>query len=333
MLGKRSIVVALLAVCLLVPATASAGEEFEGAFGAFTLKASNGFRMFVLASSRHADGRGELLISVGTKASSVLYATGATVTPTGIEADLGELGRIDLEYVPTGVKERVRSRCDDDVASFEKASYQGTFEFRGEEGFTSVSATRIPVDNRFWLDLICGGAGFGETRGGGLPGARLRVLPKHGKASALDFAVRKNRPSARSLLTVRVKERRHGIDISRGMEALVGSAAFDYDPLLRTATVAPPAPFDGSASFHRNAPPASRWTGNLTVDLPGRADVPLSGPGFRVTLVPAHWSKGIFHPERRGRDARRGDFVSTWGTNSTGQRGTSLGLRSNSTGS
>lgn len=300
MLGKRSLAVALLALCLLAPASAAAAEEeFEGAFGAFTLKASNGYRVSVLASSRHADGRGELLIFVGAKRSSVLYATKATVTPTAIEADLGELGRIDLEYVPTGVMEKVRSRCDDDVGTFEKASYRGTFEFRGEEGFTKASATRVPVDNRFLIDLICGGTGFSETRGAGLPGARLRVLPKHGKTSALDFELRKNRPSARSLLSVQVRERRHGIDISRGIETLAGSAAFDYDPLLRMATVAPPVPFDGSATFDRDARSANRWTGNLTVDLPGRSNVALAGPGLGASLVHARWSKPVFHDKPR----------------------------------
>lgn len=69
--------------------------------------------------------------------------------------------------------------------------------------------------------------------------------------------------------------------------------SFEYDPKARTATVRPPAPFSGVAQFHRNAKPSHRWTGDLTVDLPGREDVKLAGAGFRARLAHAHWS---WHP-------------------------------------
>lgn len=110
--GKRSIVLTLLALCLLLPASAvGADEEFEGVATVFRLKASNGYRLLALASSNRADGRGQLVIFVGGKKSSASYFTKATVTEAGIEADLGELGQIDVDYVPTGGRERVHSPC------------------------------------------------------------------------------------------------------------------------------------------------------------------------------------------------------------------------------
>ena len=78
--------------------------------------------------------------------------------------------------------------------------------------------------------------------------------------------------------------------ISRDIELHFGAGAFSYDPLLRTATLAPPAPFSGRASFHRGAVLENRWTGNLAIDFPGRSNVPLTGPGIGASLVP-----GCFH--------------------------------------
>jgi hypothetical protein len=286
-----------LALCLLPAAASAAGEEFEGVAGAFTLKASNGYRLLVLASSRHADGRGEVVIFATRRDGGVSYFADATVTETGIEADLGSLGKIDVAYVPTGAKQRLHSPCSDDAATFEKADYRGTIEFHGEEGYTDAIAFRVPVDNSIWVSILCPGAGSGETRGPGLPGARLAVRPLKGPASALEFQVMKNRPTARTRIGVSTKERRGGIEIRRSLETLAGPAAFRYDPSLRTATVGPPAPFAGSATFDGDAKPADRWTGNLTVDLPGRSKVPLAGAATRANLVHARWTRSNFQYE------------------------------------
>lgn len=108
----------------------------------------------------------------------------------------------------------------------------------------------------------------------------------------LRLQANKNRPGARTRLEVETHEERRGIEISRSTTLWAGASAFEFDPSLRTATLAPPAPFSGSASFHRNAPVANRWSGNLTVDLPGRSNVPLAAAGVGATLVPACWHEG-----------------------------------------
>jgi hypothetical protein len=102
----------------------------------------------------------------------------------------------------------------------------------------------------------------------------------------------KNRPGKRSRFEAEVHEKRGSVSISRSLSLWVGATAFRYDPLLETATLDPPAPFSGRASFHRGATPANRWTGDLTVDFPGRSDVPLTGPGVGATLVPSCWNEG-----------------------------------------
>ena len=38
---------------------------------------------------------------------------------------------------------------------------------------------------------------------------------------------------------------------------------------LTEATLEPPAPFSGSATFHLDTPKTASWTGDLAVELPG----------------------------------------------------------------
>jgi hypothetical protein len=79
------------------------------------------------------------------------------------------------------------------------------------------------------------------------------------------------------------------------------SSAFDFASPLRTATLAPPVPFTGQATFRRNANPANRWTGNLSVDFPGRADVPLAGGRFKAALVHAKRTEEVTLYDRLAR--------------------------------
>lgn len=290
MLGRRLITVAVLALCLLGPATAGAAEEDEGAIHAFRLKASNGYRIIVLAGREPEQARGDLMILVGSKRGSVTYSAKATVEPRGIQADLGELGGIDLAYLRLKGKEK--HTCGDEVSRLDRGEYRGTFEMHGEEGYTEARATSLKADLGFFLELVCGDFSFSsDSTGPGFPGARLGAIAHRHSDSELSFEIKKNRPSAPAAIEVEADELKGRVRIRRHIEALVKPGAFRYDARLRSATVSPPAPFGGSASFHRGAAPGKRWTGDLTVDLPGRADTPLTGAEFRPSLVHASWIK------------------------------------------
>jgi hypothetical protein len=281
----------LTAIALLAPAQAAALDSDLKGSAIFRLEASNGYSILGFAASERADGRGDMGLIVSDKRGGVLYAVPAVVTPTRLEADLGSLGRISLEIAPSGFKRTLKSRCGEDPVTFEPNVYRGTFEFRGEEGYTGASATTLREYARFWLDFGCGGVSFGETRGATLPGARLTLDRGRGH-DRLRLQVNKNRPGARTRLEIEVHEKRRRIEISRSATLWAGAGAFRYDPLLQTATLAPPAPFSGQATFHHGAPPAGLWAGNLTVDLPGRSNVSLTGSGARATLVPSCWHEG-----------------------------------------
>lgn len=68
---------------------------------------------------------------------------------------------------------------------------------------------------------------------------------------------------------------------------MVPAAAFRYERRLRTAAVGPPAPFAGSAKFDLGKKADQRWSRDLTVDMPARTGVPLTGRALRATLSPS----------------------------------------------
>ena len=298
--GRRAVVVLLFAVLggawALPSGAAGAAAAGQPGFGtAFRVKASNGYSIFALAGSRRADGRGSISLFVARKGSSVVYSAPATVTPTTVQADLGELGSISLELEPSGVKKTVRSACGGKPVTYESASYVGTIEFRGEEGFTQASASSTPMLVKPLLDLVCGRIASGELSGAGLPGARLRVSSgnhRHG----LSLQLNENRPGARLTYRTSLAEIHNGIQIERSVSGRVAGSSFEFDRRLRTATVRPPAPFSGSAIFRRDAPAARRWTGSLSVDFPGKSNVPLVSRGPRTSLVHARLTSGSTRP-------------------------------------
>lgn len=178
--------------------------------------------------------------------------------------------------------------------SFDSGYYEGTIDFHGEEGFTGIEATRAPGDLGFLLDIVCPGISGGS---GGLfmPGAELDIEANRSKLGP-HLRVVKNRPNARAHYEVGVSEMTNGVSIERFTGLVAPADTFNYDPKVKTATLHPPAPFSGSARFHRDAKPRDRWTGNLTIDLPGRAGVKLTGGRLRAKLAHAHWDWHT-HPE------------------------------------
>jgi hypothetical protein len=219
---------------------------------------------------------------------SVAYFAPATITKTSIQASLGDLGEIDVEFQPSGRATKEKSACGDERVAFDSGFYEGTIEFNGEEGYTQVSATRAKGDMQFVLNFICPGVGGPSGSGPGAPGAELRLRQRASRLGP-SFLAHKNRPGARAFFVAGIGERRHGIEIERSTGIRGRSSAFEYDSLLQTATVKPPTPFSGQATFHRNAAPENRWIGTLAVDFPGRSDVSLTAGSPKASLAHVEW--------------------------------------------
>lgn len=288
--GARLVAIAALsaafASALFAPPPAAALDSDLKGFAVFKLEASHGYSILGFASSERIDGRGDIGLIVYRGGSAVSYSAPAIVTPTRLEADLGALGEIAADIAPSDRRKKLRSRCGGGVRTIQPGLYRGKFEFHGEEGYADAVATRVTEDAQFLLDLTCARAVGGESVGAGLPGARLRSSYRHGDRR-LSLQLNKNRPGKATVFSASLAERRGEIRIERSVFGRQPARAFEYDSLLRTANVAPVAPFSGVARFHRSAVPANRWTGSLSLDFPGESNVPLTGAGFRANVVHA----------------------------------------------
>lgn len=250
------------------------------------LEPSNGFQVNLSASSEALGIPGYVSISVTTRRSASLYRAPAKVTATSIQADLGPFGEVDLNLHGSGREKTARIRCSHgQTYPYETGVWEGVVEFRGEGGYISGEATRLPVLP--YITSFCGsGTGRGETSGPGETGARLRGKSfAHGRI--LTFQVNKNHARGKALFDAELKERRDGVRIYRFASGWLPASAFRHDPDLRNATLSPPAPFSGSATLTRSPNSVSpNWTGDLAIEFPGR-EVALAGPGMNVHLVPA----------------------------------------------
>jgi hypothetical protein len=287
----------VLALTLLLPSIAQGEEEQAPSIISFGLRASNGYLLVGLAFHEEDEGvapdeedeQGLLLYLINPKQHAlVAYSTPATVSDTGIEADLGELGKISVTRAATGRMRMVKICGRGPKVKVAVERYEGTIEVHGEEGFTDVSATSAPLSSAP-LCLSGGGSGRGgegrhPDKNKRLPGARLDVEKYRGDQYRLEFDAVKERPGARTKVSIEVEEHRGEIGIHRAISAWADTGALHFSRGLHTATVRPPTPFTGHASFDDDARGANRWTGNLTVDLPGHSDVPVTGPGFTVSL-------------------------------------------------
>lgn len=268
--------------------------------GGFKVKGSNGYSLLVFGVPAHKGEPANVAIFALGKRDGVIYDAPATVTETSMQANFGALGEIAVTFHPSGRAKRVRPSCGGKSFAFDSGSYEGTIRFNGEEGFTSVEATSAKGDLGFLVDISCSGIS-GGSGGPFLPGAELNAYVGSSRQGA-HVKVVKNRPSAAAHYEADVSEVHEGVSIGRFANAVEPAGTFVFDSKVQTATLHPSAPFSGTGRFNRAAPPANRWSGDLTVDLPGRAGVKLNGGGDHATLMHSHWD---FHPKSSDNSRRR----------------------------
>jgi hypothetical protein len=261
--------------------------------GGFRLPASNGYSLRALSYDGDPNGQPDSVLLLFTrKGSAALYFTrrGAEVTEESISADLGGLGSIDLRFVPTGKSREEAPSCEPKQnVAVDSGVYEGKVDFKGEEGFTEVHATRAPGDVHFVLNLICG-MSIDEGSGGHAPGAQLRVHRRWQRGN-VSFEAWKNSPTRPAHFEASIEERRGAIGVLRGISSTAGSGSFQFDVPAQSALVRPPFPFHGSARFVRRGRGPGTLQGGLKVDFPGHSNVPLAGTRgglLRYVKNPSH---------------------------------------------
>jgi hypothetical protein len=239
------------------------------------------------------------------------YATRAQSQPArGIfRADFGPIGRVALRFEPN-TRERFGrpGGCNGRRPIYESGRLRGTVSLEGEGGYFRLDSRGGPGGRERWPRLVCR---EGEARNvppnlklselfspdfgispeleilttGGNTQAVLNASEKVGGRSVRLRASR-DADGSHSAVQVVTLEVGHGLAITRGLYVVGGehtlrTSAPGVHPA--TATLAPPTPFYGEASYFENSARSHSWTGSLGVRLPG-LDLALAGPSFATSL-------------------------------------------------
>lgn len=292
-MGKRfalaGIVLSLVVLSLAGPAGAAAKATLpprSHPIAELELKGSGGYSVTVIGN------RGTVgLLAIKGLAGIASYETRGRVTPRGIQARFGGLGRVAVQFRPSGRVRRKRPPrgCKGAVRKIYPGVFLGTIRFRGEQGYTRVSTRRSRGSMETSAPWRCRGNQDPEGEAGGpsLPGADTTALEATSTRGRLAFAAVALRPPEERGVTVfsaSSTERRRGMVIERAATTLGPERSFLFDIGLGTATVSPPRPFSGTATLATEPDGMTSWTGSLKVDLPGRKGVALATPTFTASL-------------------------------------------------
>jgi hypothetical protein len=284
----------------------------------FTLPASNGYRITVSADP---EGRSDgVELTVAGHGANVQYIVPGKAGADTIKARFGDLGEVSVRFHASGRERDVRvpKKCMKErprVVTSRLGRFVGTIKFRGEGGYTQVSArsaqggTGDPLTNTA-KKLQCEFRESEAERRRELESVSLEAAPPRAgiffNAGRLfgDFPALAGKGKAlppkgdRYLFFVLAGERVGQMSIIRTTGAIGDAQDFLFDDALASATVRPPAPFTGSGSYLRNADGSTSWTGNLSVPVPGLGTVGLTGGTADLATVATRLER--FEEEQKG---------------------------------
>ena len=297
---------ALVAV-LVLPVAATAGKREHFVIPAnrtseFHLKATNGYVVSVSASQ----GEVWLTASKGSEAQVSYFVHGVT-SGGRIEASFGNLGSIAVHFRPSGPLRRhaPEDGCRGGGENVQRGTFVGKIGFEGEQAYTTLSASRARGEKTESFKRICSEGG--ETGNSHSP-MRLTSLLAHADSGRALFAalkvVSKAHPALDgSIFSASIFERKRHLTIFRTVGALAGVDAFTVTASNKTpvlATVSPPAPFSGTATYEKAQGSSSSWAGSLSASVPGLGIVPLADSDWTAALNPKNTGAASIFTVHRG---------------------------------
>jgi hypothetical protein len=303
--GPGRLLVGFAWAAALLTVTASSADAKPGyfvlspsAYLGFTVQGSNGYKIEVTRIGK------EVEVWVGRRGGGLAKYQAPAQTRRGtIKANLGKLGRLDLQFDAKSIEiDRSGPKgCRGEPSVYELGAFSGTMRFQGEGGYTRFSAKRI----QGWIshnprevckkpDWLLPDPGKShkpakETDEG--TGREIKAVGAAMSSSHRSVYVRFTsivvppRPGQRRLslavAKAEVHERRGRVAIERSNLILAGENALLLGPPSRspTATLTLPPPFAGSGTYSISPEGTPIWSGSLRVHLPGAA-LALAGAGF-----------------------------------------------------
>jgi hypothetical protein len=262
-----------------------------------SLPGSGGYSVSVVGVNRRLVGVSVSNLTFSKGASyeaSATYIARERAADERIDGHFGSRGSVSVRFEPEGPPEAnaFPSSCKTE-ATRQEGRFIGTIRFEGENGFARARAStargfvirrpRAVCKRRFGdRDLAAP-----ETP----PGTSLSALssryPRAPWFSVLAEEPSRPRDIEGAEYNAGTVEKRRGMRIYRSARAITLLDTFAVTPLGHspaTATVEPPAPFSGTATYEKRPGGEISWSGDLAVDLPGRGKVSLADSTYRAKL-------------------------------------------------
>lgn len=288
-------VFALAALLAVAPATASAaaGPKPHPASIEFSLPANNGLHA-------HLEGSDKVTLEIERKGRFVSYEAKGESTEAGLKAKFGKLGTIDVAFEPTKTdSQKPPKGCTGKPTTYSEGLFVGTIEFTGEREYVRIEADQVKGTMVVYRESEwrCHrrhqpGRRQGPSRSAPRKGTEGEEEPA--TLAAVDlrcgcyfaaFARRNERGRGPSIFFGAKVEKREGMEINRLTSANARASAFVFDHERGTATVRPPRPFSGSATFKRRRHGRDLWRSTIQVPLLGADPIRIQGRRYRARLL------------------------------------------------
>jgi hypothetical protein len=268
--------IAMAALLAAVPAgMASAASPETGTIVRVELglRASNGLHAQLETSEKEV-----ATLTLTRKGREVTYSTQAEVTEEGLKVRFGRLGLIDVVFTPTTTLSSTEPSegCTGEPRTLREGIFTGTIEFTGEREYVRIEGPQAEGSMSVISQWECP---EGEDLAPFAGTSRLLMLSSRaekGSASlhassrhcscAFAAGVHFGNRGGGSIFYGAKAERREGMEIVRVTFGHGGAGAFVFDHTAGTATLRPPRPLSGRATFERR-PGRDLWRSTIRVPL------------------------------------------------------------------
>ena len=262
------------------------------------LTASNGLRARLENSED-----GIVTLALWRKGQSASYEVPGKATEGGLKVRFGRLGLIDVAFTPTKTLSSTEpgEGCTGAPRTLREGVFAGTIDFTGERQFVRIEGPQatgtMSVISQWECPEIEAMEPFARvshllaTTSRGEKGKRESATLYAGRRSCSCYfaaGVHHRRSGGKSIFLGFKLEKREGMEITRGTGAHGPASAFDFDHAAGTATLRPPAPFRGHASFQARPHGREPWRSTIRVPLLGAKPINTGGPGFAAILRPEY---------------------------------------------
>lgn len=289
---------ALLVAIPTAPAPAASPEGGPIVRVKLEPRASDGFEARLETSEK-----GVVRLELQRGGSYVVYEVPGEVSEAGLKVRFGKLGLIDVAFTPIKTLSTTAPAggCTGAPRTLREGVFSGTIAFTGERGYVRLEGPEASGTMSVISQWDCPGSEVALPYGNNSLLSSLRPSKAGRKRESASLHLFSSRQpvafaagvahrysGGRSIFVGYKGELREGMEIVRSTSVFGAANRFDFDHKEGTATLRPPQPLSGHATFKRRPGARPLWRSTIKVPLPGADPLDTGAPGLRAALFPEY---------------------------------------------